>query len=618
MADFMIQFLICNLFICAITVLLLLAKRVLGNFLTSRMQFNVWFLLLGILAVPFLPFCPARLPQLPSWLHLLQNIPSSAAGDIAKNTSDLYISGTAGQLNDFALSVSKHTPSIIWLLLGGIWIAGILASTLFLIKSKAHLHALRKSALPLQNKEIRALYSSCLDEMGITASIPIYSTAFLASPIITGLLKPCIYLPIHLISDFSSADMGHTPSDAPGQSDRLRPIKYMLLHELQHYRHKDALANCLMNLAATLYWFNPVIWHALGKMRLDREIACDASVLELLEEKDYEDYGRTLISLAEKISTMPFPFAAGIGGNRKQLQRRILHIAHYKKPSVRQRLKGITAFGMIAAAFLSIAPMLSIHNADNSHYPWDTSSENISIADLSAYFGGYEGSFVLYDMDRDAWTIYDMGRATLRTPPDSTYKIYDALFGLEEGIIEPKHSRMAWDGTSYPFESWNGDQDLISAMKTSVNWYFQAIDNQLGTSAIKHYLQEISYGNEALDADLSSYWMQSSLRISPVEQVKLLVSLYDYRLGFSPENIDAVKRSICLFSSENRNFYGKTGTGRVDGQDVNGWFIGYMEAFGHTYFYATNIQHGENATGIKASEISFSILSGMDIWKPSA
>lgn len=38
----------------------------------------------------------------------------------------------------------------------------------------------------------------CLDEMKITKEIPVYSTAFLKSPVIVGILKPRIYLPIPL------------------------------------------------------------------------------------------------------------------------------------------------------------------------------------------------------------------------------------------------------------------------------------------------------------------------------------------------------------------------------------------------------------------------------------
>ena len=94
--------------------------------------------------------------------------------------------------------------------------------------------------------------------MGIHRNIPVYSTAFLKSPIIVGLLKPCIYLPIHLISDYNESDM-----------------RYMLLHELQHYKHKDAVASYLMNLAGVVYWINPLVWYALKEMRNDREVAIE-------------------------------------------------------------------------------------------------------------------------------------------------------------------------------------------------------------------------------------------------------------------------------------------------------------------------------------------------------
>ena len=82
-----------------------------------------------------------------------------------------------------------------------------------------------------------------------------------------GLIHPQIYLPIHLISDLNKTDM-----------------RYMLLHELQHYRYKDALINYFTILFEILYWFNPFVWYALKELQLEREIACDSSVLQLLDE----------------------------------------------------------------------------------------------------------------------------------------------------------------------------------------------------------------------------------------------------------------------------------------------------------------------------------------------
>ena len=598
MANFMIRFFLCNVFISGIIGILLLVKRIFKNSLSSRMQYNLWFLLLGLLAVPFIPFRFIGLPQIFSWLGSLRSSPSSGAGTNITGTAEAVTTGNTNWMNNFTLSVNSETPSIAGYILLGIWIVGILAMIILVIKSSLRLRSLEKSALPLQNQEVRRLYHRCLEEMGIHRDIPVYSTAFLKSPIIVGLLKPCIYLPIHLISDYDESDM-----------------RYMLLHELQHYKHKDAVASYLMNLAGVIYWFNPLVWYALKEMRNDREVACDTSVLKMLEEDAYEDYGNTLINFAEKVSLTPFPFAAGLGGNMKQMKRRIINIASYEKPTFMKRIKGMTTFMLTAVLLLGFAPFISTYAADGSHYQWDSSSENVSYVDLSTYFGEYEGSFVLYDLENDAWSIHDMEHATLRVAPNSTYKIYDALFGLEEGVITPENSFIAWNGETYPFEAWNADQTLQSAMNSSVNWYFESVDEQLGAANISNYIEEIGYGNENISGDFSTYWMESSLKISPIEQVELLTRLQNNSLGFAPENINAVKDAICLSSSDAGTFYGKTGTGRVDGQDVNGWFIGYIETVDNTYFFATNIGADSDATGGNATEITMSILSDMNIWK---
>lgn len=597
MADFMVRFLICNVFISGIIGILLASKRIFRHYLSGRMQYNLWFLLLGLLAVPFLPFRLIGMAQIFSWLDSLRHFSTSAVVTAAGGPRVLNPIGSGNWINDFTLSVNSKAPSIVGYILSGIWIGGMFAIIVLTTKSSLRLNALQKSALPLQNPKVRRLCRHCLQEMRITRDIPVYSSAFLKSPIIVGILEPRIYLPIHLISDYKETAM-----------------RYMLLHELQHYRYKDNAANYLMNLARVLYWFNPLVWYALEEMRSDREIACDTSVLKMLERDSYEDYGNTLINFVRKVSLTSFPFTASLGGDMRQMKKRIVNIATYEVPTLKDRIKGITAFILTAAFLLTLAPVLSTQATELRHYQWKSSSEAISYVDFSVYFGEYEGSFVLYDLENDAWSIHNMEHATLRVSPDSTYKIYDALLGLEKGVITPEDSRIAWNVEIYPFETWNTDQTLQSAMLFSVNWYFQALDEELGTVSVYNYLREIGYGNQDMRGDFSTYWMESSLKISPVEQVELLTKLYDNSLS-SAANAQAVKDSICLSSTEAGSLYGKTGTGRVDGQDVNGWFIGCIETAGNTYFFATNIRADANAAGTNAAEITMSILSDLQIWK---
>ena len=500
-------------------------------------------------------------------------------------------------MNDFSISVSRSTPDAIGLILFILWGIGIFIMIVLIVKSVLRFNNIRNSALPLQNPSVRRLYHGCLDEMHITKSIPVYSTAFLKSPVIVGLFKPGIYLPIHLISDYNAND-----------------IKYMLMHELEHYKCKDALANYFMNIIGVLYWFNPLVWYSLKEMKNDREVACDTSVLKLLDEDDYEGYGNTLINFVEKVSLTPFPFETGISGSMKQMQKRIMNIANYHPASFSKNLHSALIYIMIALFLSGTAPLLSIQAAENNRYYFNENNRTITYIDLSDAFEEYNGSFVFYDATEDSWQIYNKEYATARISPASTFKIYSALFSLETGIITPEQSLIPWDGQNYMYDLWNADQTLESAMQNSVTWYFQALDQQTNLSSIKKYVQEIGYGNQIVEGDASSYWINSSLKISPIEQVEMLKKLYYNQFGFSSENIKAVKDSICLYSADDGTLSGKTGTEEVNGHNASGWFIGYIEKDSHTYFFATNIQSEKLASGPLATELTFSILSDLELW----
>ena len=598
MIDFVIYFFICNIFISGIICVLLVAKKAFSAKLSSQMQYHLGFILFALLALPFIPF---RIFDILSWLSMLTGTHSNYINPTTNIATSPYLSNTSKQVNDFAISVSHKTPSVIGYILCCLWFAGICVMIFLVTRSLLRLHKIINSSLPLQNNEVRNLYHECLKEMGITLEIPIYSTAFLKCPVIVGFLKPRIYLPIHTISDYNATSM-----------------RFMLLHELQHFKHKDIVANYLINISGLLYWFNPFVWYALKEIRCEREIACDSSVLQMLQETEYENYGNTLINFAEKISRENFsfsPFVTGIGGNLKQIKKRILNISNYKKESQRKKIQSYLASILIVTIIFVLLPFLPTYASEQERYAFHEKSTNITYMDLSSEFNKYKGSFVLYDSNSSTWTIYNKEAALERITPNSTYKIYDALLGLESGIITPEHSKMTWNGEDYPFDAWESDQDLNSAITSSVNWYFQTIDNIAGMNNVKSYLQDIGYGNQQTSNDSDLYWTDFSLKISPIEQVELLKKFYHNDFGFSDNNINAVKDAILIASTPDGTLSGKTGTGRVDGQDTNGWFVGYIEKSGHVYYFSTNIQSTSNATGNIATEISLSILSDMGLWK---
>lgn len=598
MIQFSVHFIYCNILISVMIAAITLAKKILRKHLSAGSQYHIWFLLPVVLALPFLSVRPAGFSWLIRWFHFVQaNL--SPKPDTAMLPTAASPLSTADWLNDFAISVTRNSAPAADFVPLVIWAVGMGAMTVFMIRSRLHLYCIEKSALPLQSADVRRLYQRCRTQLRIRRDIPIYSTAFIRSPIVVGMFRPRIYIPIRLITDFAEND-----------------IRYMLLHELQHYKHKDALINFLMNIASMLYWFNPAVWYAVREIRTDREIACDSFVLQMLDQDDYIAYGNTLLNFAQKMSLYPFSLAAGIGGSAGQIRKRILNIAAYRPQTKWQTIRERTALAFLAALILESTALIPVLASE----PRAALPEGavIQTEDLSEFFADREGCFVLYDTSADIWILYNETHAAKRFSPDSTYKIYSALFALENQLIRPDSSILMYDGQSFPYPEWNQDQDLDSAMRNSVNWYFQELDQRADWNALKEFYRAIEYGNSDLSSGVHDFWMESSLKISALEQVELMRKLYTNEFDFDSRNVQAVKDSLKLSEQEGTVLFGKTGTGIVNDKSVNGWFVGYVESDDNTCFFATNIQGTDHTDSLTAAEITRNILEAKQIEYPSA
>lgn len=586
---FALHFFICSLWISVILGLLLGGKYMLRRLLSCRMQYAFRIPIFLLLAMPFFSFRPANPIGLLPFLRLWKQ--KTAGGIISPFSPSPIASGqnTANWMNDFAVSSGHQAVSFFPSLFLLVWILGIVVMLFFVIKARIRLYRLECSALPLQNEAVRQLYGQCLEEMDIHRDIPVYSSVFFHSPIFVGLLRPKIYLPVPMLS---GCDM--------------KSIRYMLLHELQHYRHKDSVSNIFLCFARVIFWFHPVVLLALKEIQADKEKACDASVLKMLPSEEYIPYGNTLINFAEKLSSPAFLWANGMGSGMRQMKKRILNIAGYRRQTVWQSLREKCIFALILLFFLESAARMPVYASQD--FGLLPPSQMTSSVDLSTFFEGYDGCFVFYDSMENQWLLYNKKQCTQRTAPESTYKIYSALLGLENKTITPDSTFMPWDGTPYAIEQWNRDQTLSSAMRDSVNWYFQELDKRAGNDALKEFCATLGYGNQDFSNGSSSFWLDSSLKISAIEQVELLRKFYHNEYHFSPENIQAVKNAIKLEESPEGILYGKTGTGNINDENRNGWFIGYVETAQNTYFFATNIHGAANAGGQAASGITLEIL----------
>lgn len=595
MSSFAIHFLVCSLWISIIIGLLLAAKYILRKHLSCRMQYAFRIPIFFLLAMPFFSFRPANPIGLLPFFQLWKQKKASGIVSVFPSTMIASRQNAANWMNDFAVSSSHKAPSFFPILFLLLWILGMFVMLFFAIRARIRLYKLEYTALPLENQAVRQLYMQCMKEMNIRRTIPVYSSVFFHSPILVGLFRPKIYLPIPILS---GCDM--------------KSIRYMLLHELQHYRHKDSLANIFFCFARVIYWFHPIVLLALKEMQADKERACDSSVLKMLPAEEYICYGNTLINFAEKLSSPTCLWANGMGCGMKQLKKRILNIADFKMQSKWQSVKGKCIFAFIIVIFLESAARMPVYaSRDFTGLP---PSQITSSIDLSAFFQGYDGCFAFYDSKENQWLLYNEKLCAQRTTPESTYKIYSALLGLESKIITPHSTFMAWDGQPHVIEQWNQNQTLSSAMHDSVNWYFQALDKRAGNEDLKKFYARLGYGNQSFSDGASSFWLGSSLKISAIEQVELLTKLYRNEYHFSPENIRAVQSAIKLEERPEGTLYGKTGTGNINGENKNGWFIGYVETSENTYFFATNIHSASNAGGKAASAITLEILRELGIF----
>lgn len=591
---FSIHFLICNIIVGILLGIILFFKKILKKHVTADVQYYIWYIFAAALILPFVPYTPFEPGRLLSKIRdLFTPAASLSTGIPAGQSVDMTAPAQLG-LSDLAASFSGTSFRTLGVILTVIWAAGCFVTAGFFLYQIFKIRRIRKAAYLITAENEPELYSyclSCMQELKIGQQVSLYASCALTSPVSYGLFRPKVIIPQDMDIVLGADD-----------------VRFIFLHELQHLKHRDAALNCISCVLQIIYWFNPLVWYGFRIMQKDREIACDHSVIRTVGRERAVSYGHTLIRYAEKLHRNAFlsPLSS-LGGEKSVIVQRVKEIADYKAETPARRFKSFCTLSLAVILVYTASPFLTAYAAENS--PYELSGRNVEEIDLSSYFHGNDSTFVLYDMTEDSYLIYNEELSTKRVSPDSTYKIYSALFALEEGIITPGFSEQAWDGTEYPFDSWNQDQSLETAMQNSVNWYFQNLDAQTGYAALSSYYNRISYGNCDLTAGVGSYWAESSLKISPAEQTDLLAGLLQNKWGFSEENIQAVKNAMFIGDTPVGKLYGKTGTGSDGSQNINGWFVGFLEDNGHVYCFAANLQNGPDASGNAASEIAIDILN---------
>ncbi|HHR1382124.1 TPA: beta-lactam sensor/signal transducer BlaR1 [Staphylococcus aureus] len=569
---------------CFIFLLLLFFRYILKRYFNYMLNYKVWYLTLLAGLIPFIPI---------KFSFFKFNNLNNQAPTVESNSHNLNPNiNTTKPVHEFTTDIHKFDWDSIDNICTVIWIVLVIILSFKFLNSLLYLKYLKKQSLYLNKKEKNKI-NKILFNHQYKRNIVIRKAESIHSPTTFWYGKYIILIPSLYFKSIND-----------------KKLKYIILHEYAHAKNRDTLHLIIFNIFSIAMSYNPLIQIVKRKMIHDNEVEADRFVLNNINKNEFKSYAEAIMD-----SVLKTPFfnknilSHSFNGKKSLLKRRLINI---KEANLKKQSKLILIFICIFTFFIMIIQSQFLIGQSLTDYNYKKPLQSdYQILDESKNFGSNSGSFVMYSMKKDKYYIYNEKESRKRYSPDSTYKIYLALFGLDRHIISDKNSRMSWNHNQYPFDSWNKDQDLNTAMQNSVNWYFERISNQIPKNYTATQLKLLNYGNKNL-GNYKSYWMEDSLKISNLEQVIVLKNMMEQNSYFSKNEKKQLSSSLLIRKNENYELYGKTGTGIVNGKYNNGWFVGYVITNHDKYYFSTHLSD-EKASGKNAELINEKILKEMGV-----
>ena len=226
---------------------------------------------------------------------------------------------------------------------------------------------------------------------------------------------------------------------------------------------------------------------------------------------------------------------------------------------------------------------------------------------LTKYFeeNKVEGCFALMDNGTGKFTVHNLGRyRDSNYLPASTFKIVNALIGLQTGKISNDSMVIKWDGIKRTRDEWNQDLNMYNAFRVSAVPYFQEVARRIGKDTMQLWLDSLRYGSQKIKTTIDSFWLDNSLKIKPDEELGLIKRLYFHQLPFFKSYQETVKKAMLFENNTNYRLGYKTGWGFRENGHALGWVVGWVEENSHPYFFVLNIESRDknfdmNQVGIK-------------------
>lgn len=224
-----------------------------------------------------------------------------------------------------------------WVLI--IWLAGVFVSLGRFFFAVAAVWSLSRKADEITDQTWNDISLDISRQLGLPRRVSLLKSYSIAMPQTWGTLRPAILLP---------ADADDWPCER----------RYVvLMHELAHVKRKDCLTQTMAQIACAFYWFNPLVWMAARRLRMEREMACDDQVLGTGTRAS--DYADLLLDTARSLRSGSCSSLTAVAmARRSQLEGRLLAILD---PSLNR--KGLNRIGASLVVFslaLIILPLASL------------------------------------------------------------------------------------------------------------------------------------------------------------------------------------------------------------------------------------------------------------------
>lgn len=233
---------------------------------------------------------------------------------------------------------------------------------------------------------------------------------------------------------------------------------------------------------------------------------------------------------------------------------------------------------------------------------------------LAKYFdqNNVKGTFGLFNNSSGEFTVYNLSRfRDSAYLPASTFKIVNALIGLETGKISDEKMVIPWDLQTRPIAEWNRDLTMDSAFKLSAVPYFQEVARRIGKDTMQLWLDSVAYGQrygKPVIGRVDSFWLDNTVKITADEQVGLVKKLYFDQLPFQKRTMRVVREVMTMESNANYILAYKTGWGTRENGRALGWIVGWVEESKHPHFFALNL---DGAPGVDIPAVRMNILKGI-------